>query len=173
MAPGRRAPTTTPAIRLANVAGGLEVEKIGVATVTRDEILHDIRTQPLAASRSLNPQNKLVDRQALGIELENQRRAGKRIASESPARETTSVPASSGEQVETQRLPPGRRRPLRTPATSPAGRVDEHRINDRRIGADRVAPARSTPANWSRRWRPTSSRVATTGPPAHSPRSRS
>ena len=31
-----------PAIRLANVAGGLEVEKIGVATVTRDEILRDL-----------------------------------------------------------------------------------------------------------------------------------
>src|SRR5580765_5765644 len=31
------------AIRLANVAGGLEVEKIGVATVSREEILHDIR----------------------------------------------------------------------------------------------------------------------------------
>ncbi len=30
------------AIRLANIAGGLEVEKIGVATVTRDEILHDL-----------------------------------------------------------------------------------------------------------------------------------
>src|SRR4029077_18552512 len=30
------------AIRLANVAGGLEVEKIGVATVTRDEILRDL-----------------------------------------------------------------------------------------------------------------------------------
>src|SRR5258708_23185845 len=31
-----------PAIRLANVAGGLEVEKIGVATVPRDEILRDL-----------------------------------------------------------------------------------------------------------------------------------
>ena len=30
------------AIRLANIAGGLEVEKIGVATVTRDEILRDL-----------------------------------------------------------------------------------------------------------------------------------
>ena len=30
------------AIRLANVAGGLEVEKIGVATVTRDEIVRDL-----------------------------------------------------------------------------------------------------------------------------------
>src|SRR5262249_9258544 len=31
-----------PAIALANVAGGLEVEKVGVATVTRDEILRDL-----------------------------------------------------------------------------------------------------------------------------------
>ncbi len=31
-----------PAIRLANVAGGLEVEKIGVATVTREEIVRDL-----------------------------------------------------------------------------------------------------------------------------------
>jgi len=30
------------AIRLANIAGGLEVEKIGVATVTREEILRDL-----------------------------------------------------------------------------------------------------------------------------------
>jgi D-beta-D-heptose 7-phosphate kinase/D-beta-D-heptose 1-phosphate adenosyltransferase len=30
------------AIRLANVAGGLEVEKVGVATVTRDEIARDL-----------------------------------------------------------------------------------------------------------------------------------
>ncbi len=30
------------AIQLANIAGGLEVEKIGVATVTRDEILRDL-----------------------------------------------------------------------------------------------------------------------------------
>ena len=39
--PGRGA-DYDPAIRLANVAGGLEVEKIGVATVTRDEILRDL-----------------------------------------------------------------------------------------------------------------------------------
>ena len=37
-----------PAIRLANVAGGLEVEKIGVATVTRDEIIQ----RPAARRRS-------------------------------------------------------------------------------------------------------------------------
>ncbi len=39
-----------PAIRLANIAGGLEVEKIGVATVTREEILHDLLH--VAAGRS-------------------------------------------------------------------------------------------------------------------------
>ncbi len=31
-----------PAIRLANIAGGLEVEKVGVAVVTRDEIVGDL-----------------------------------------------------------------------------------------------------------------------------------
>ena len=35
-----------PAIRLANIAGGLEVEKIGVATVTREEILRDLLRSP-------------------------------------------------------------------------------------------------------------------------------
>src|SRR5262249_59771125 len=40
-----------PAIRLANIAGGLEVEKIGVATVTRDEILRDLlRSNPGSGS---------------------------------------------------------------------------------------------------------------------------
>src|SRR5262249_58032485 len=34
------------AIRLANVAGGLEVEKIGAATVTREEILADLLHAP-------------------------------------------------------------------------------------------------------------------------------
>src|SRR5262249_18509557 len=44
------------AIRLANVAGGLEVEKIGVATVTRDEILRDlVNSAPGAAAGKLLP----------------------------------------------------------------------------------------------------------------------
>ena len=47
--------------------------------------------------------------------------------SETPARETTSAPASSGAPVETQRLATLR------PGDLPRGRVDEHRINDRRI----------------------------------------
>ena len=51
-----------PAIRLANVAGGLEVEKIGVATVTRDEILRDICCTAATAARpaKLLPRDDLV-----------------------------------------------------------------------------------------------------------------
>lgn len=63
-----------PAIRLANVAGGLEVEKIGVAVVTRDEILRDlIRSGPTT-------NRKLVDRDTLRGELERRRLVGQRIA---------------------------------------------------------------------------------------------
>jgi D-beta-D-heptose 7-phosphate kinase/D-beta-D-heptose 1-phosphate adenosyltransferase len=63
-----------PAIRLANVAGGLEVEKIGVATVTRDEILCDLlRTAPAADQKVLEPN-------LLSQELESRRRLGQRIA---------------------------------------------------------------------------------------------
>jgi D-beta-D-heptose 7-phosphate kinase/D-beta-D-heptose 1-phosphate adenosyltransferase len=62
-----------PAIRLANIAGGLEVEKIGVATVTRDEILRDL----LRAGLTLD--GKLLTREALGQELDTRRRLGQRI----------------------------------------------------------------------------------------------
>jgi D-beta-D-heptose 7-phosphate kinase/D-beta-D-heptose 1-phosphate adenosyltransferase len=63
-----------PAIRLANVAGGLEVEKIGVATVTRDEILRDLlRTNTTGIQ-------KLLQGPALLHELESRRRLGQRIA---------------------------------------------------------------------------------------------
>jgi D-beta-D-heptose 7-phosphate kinase/D-beta-D-heptose 1-phosphate adenosyltransferase len=62
------------AIRMANIAGGLEVEKIGVATVTRDEILRDLlRTGPAADQKKL-------DRPALCCEAESRRRLGQRIA---------------------------------------------------------------------------------------------
>jgi D-beta-D-heptose 7-phosphate kinase/D-beta-D-heptose 1-phosphate adenosyltransferase len=62
-----------PAIRLANVAGGLEVEKIGVATVTRDEILRDLlHSRPGA--------DKLLSRESLVHELDSRRRLGQRIA---------------------------------------------------------------------------------------------
>lgn len=62
------------AIPLANVAGGLEVEKIGVATVTRDEILRDL----LRAGSGTGP--KVLPRDMLRHELESRRRLGQRIA---------------------------------------------------------------------------------------------
>jgi D-beta-D-heptose 7-phosphate kinase/D-beta-D-heptose 1-phosphate adenosyltransferase len=63
-----------PAIRLANVAGGLEVEKIGVATVTRDEILRDLAPGAPAGSQ------KVLDRDRLLAELDSRRRLGQRVA---------------------------------------------------------------------------------------------
>jgi D-beta-D-heptose 7-phosphate kinase/D-beta-D-heptose 1-phosphate adenosyltransferase len=59
------------AIRLANIAGGLEVEKVGVATVTRDEILRD-----LLHTRATN---KLADLSTLRHEIEGRRRLGQRV----------------------------------------------------------------------------------------------
>jgi D-beta-D-heptose 7-phosphate kinase/D-beta-D-heptose 1-phosphate adenosyltransferase len=64
-----------PAIQLANVAGGLEVEKIGVATVTRDEILHDI--QHSGVSRAVA---KVMPRSELIREIHQRRAAGQRVA---------------------------------------------------------------------------------------------
>jgi D-beta-D-heptose 7-phosphate kinase/D-beta-D-heptose 1-phosphate adenosyltransferase len=63
-----------PAIRLANIAGGLEVEKIGVATVSRDEILADL----LHGGRS--EAAKVLPRAALVRELDRRRALGQRIA---------------------------------------------------------------------------------------------
>jgi D-beta-D-heptose 7-phosphate kinase/D-beta-D-heptose 1-phosphate adenosyltransferase len=67
-----------PAIQLANVAGGLEVEKIGAATVTRDEILRDL----LRAGRSGGApgMEKVRVRDSLARELEGRRRLGLRVA---------------------------------------------------------------------------------------------
>jgi D-beta-D-heptose 7-phosphate kinase/D-beta-D-heptose 1-phosphate adenosyltransferase len=68
-----------PAIRLANVAGGLEVEKIGVAPVSRQEILHDLlRAEGLHEGRS--GQRKLRDRPALVQEVRARRALGHRTA---------------------------------------------------------------------------------------------
>src|SRR5207302_5999147 len=65
------------AIRLANIAGGLEVEKIGVATVTRDEILRDL----LRGGPSLAPGlEKVLPRDVLRNEVEARRRLGQRVA---------------------------------------------------------------------------------------------
>jgi D-beta-D-heptose 7-phosphate kinase/D-beta-D-heptose 1-phosphate adenosyltransferase len=65
------------AIALANVAGGLEVEKIGVATVTRDEILRDLLR---AGSAAGGAGEKVLPRDALRHELESRRRLGQRVA---------------------------------------------------------------------------------------------
>jgi D-beta-D-heptose 7-phosphate kinase/D-beta-D-heptose 1-phosphate adenosyltransferase len=63
-----------PAVRLANIAGGLEVEKIGVATLSRDEILRDLLRASPAGSQ------KLLARDALLQEIDSRRRLGQRIA---------------------------------------------------------------------------------------------
>lgn len=61
----------TDAVRLANAAGGLEVERIGVATITRDELIADLLRTPTS--------NKLVDEHELLVELANRRRGGHRV----------------------------------------------------------------------------------------------
>jgi D-beta-D-heptose 7-phosphate kinase/D-beta-D-heptose 1-phosphate adenosyltransferase len=68
-----------PAIRLANSAGGLEVEKIGVAAVTREEILHDLLHAGVAG-RGDAGLSKVRARAALATELEGRRRLGQRVA---------------------------------------------------------------------------------------------
>jgi D-beta-D-heptose 7-phosphate kinase/D-beta-D-heptose 1-phosphate adenosyltransferase len=62
------------AIRLANIAGGLEVEKIGVATVSRDEILRDLLRNGPAGNQ------KIVERPMLCQEIDSRRRLGQRVA---------------------------------------------------------------------------------------------
>lgn len=69
-----------PAIRLANVAGGLEVEKIGVATVTRDEILADLLRAGGGRSEFGPGLEKLRTREALVRELDGRRRLGQKVA---------------------------------------------------------------------------------------------
>jgi len=65
------------AIALANIAGGLEVEKVGVATVTRDEILHDLMQSRTTAVGSLT--GKIVAVESLSKELEVRRGLGQRV----------------------------------------------------------------------------------------------
>ncbi|MCS7046361.1 MAG: D-glycero-beta-D-manno-heptose 1-phosphate adenylyltransferase [Gemmataceae bacterium] len=66
------------AIPLANVAGGLEVEKIGVATVTREELIRDLLQAgaPSAAATA----GKIVGLDVLLRELERRRRHGQKVA---------------------------------------------------------------------------------------------
>src|SRR5262249_6684969 len=66
------------AIRLANVAGGLEVERVGVATVTRDEILSDLlHADAVGISSAAGKVRPLAD---LLRELDRRRQAGQRVA---------------------------------------------------------------------------------------------
>ena len=67
------------AIRLANVAGGLEVEKVGVATVTREEIISDLLNTPMLADPHAAT-NKLRALARLVPEIEVRRRLGQRVA---------------------------------------------------------------------------------------------
>src|SRR5947207_6278123 len=69
-----------PAIRLANVAGGLEVEKIGVATVTRDEILADLLHAPFRAAARVPGAAKVIALPHLVSNLDQRRRSGQTVA---------------------------------------------------------------------------------------------
>ncbi|MBP3960357.1 D-glycero-beta-D-manno-heptose 1-phosphate adenylyltransferase [Gemmata sp. G18] len=68
------------AIRLANIAGGLEVEKIGVATVTRDEILADLLHAPFRVAERVPGAAKVAALPQLLTELDARRRNGQKIA---------------------------------------------------------------------------------------------
>ncbi len=69
------------AIRLANIAGGLEVEKIGVATVSREEIIHDLlHAGASGRSDATTSPGKLRSRMALASELERRRKLGQKVA---------------------------------------------------------------------------------------------
>jgi D-beta-D-heptose 7-phosphate kinase/D-beta-D-heptose 1-phosphate adenosyltransferase len=69
-----------PAIRLANIAGGLEVEKIGVATVTREEILGDLLRGDSITSDAGSIARKVRERASLVQELQARRALGQRTA---------------------------------------------------------------------------------------------
>jgi D-beta-D-heptose 7-phosphate kinase/D-beta-D-heptose 1-phosphate adenosyltransferase len=68
------------AIRLANIAGGLEVEKIGVATVTREEILADLMHAPFREGPRGPAAGKVLALPPLLADLERRRQAGQKIA---------------------------------------------------------------------------------------------
>jgi D-beta-D-heptose 7-phosphate kinase/D-beta-D-heptose 1-phosphate adenosyltransferase len=61
------------AIRVANIAGGLEVEKVGCAIVTRDEILKDL------GSNRYRADGKILDRESLVANVARRREASQRI----------------------------------------------------------------------------------------------
>ncbi|MFZ5833397.1 MAG: PfkB family carbohydrate kinase [Planctomycetota bacterium] len=66
------------AIELANTAGGLEVERLGVVPLTREEIIAELkRNEQIAAS--VAAESKMIDRCSISAELEPHRVAGRRI----------------------------------------------------------------------------------------------
>jgi D-beta-D-heptose 7-phosphate kinase/D-beta-D-heptose 1-phosphate adenosyltransferase len=67
------------AIQLANIAGGLEVEKIGVATVTRDELIRDLLHAGLHSDSSAGTCHKIVPLHVAVQQVEQRRRLGQRI----------------------------------------------------------------------------------------------
>jgi D-beta-D-heptose 7-phosphate kinase/D-beta-D-heptose 1-phosphate adenosyltransferase len=69
-----------PAIRLANVAGGLEVEKIGVATVSRGEILADLLHAPFRSAERVPGAAKVLGLADLLRELKARRERGQKVA---------------------------------------------------------------------------------------------
>jgi D-beta-D-heptose 7-phosphate kinase/D-beta-D-heptose 1-phosphate adenosyltransferase len=68
------------AIQLANIAGGLEVEKIGVATVTREEIIRDLLHEGLPGEHRGLENRKSLTLPVLLQELEHRRRLGQTVA---------------------------------------------------------------------------------------------
>jgi D-beta-D-heptose 7-phosphate kinase/D-beta-D-heptose 1-phosphate adenosyltransferase len=60
------------AIALGNVAGGLEVERLGVATLTREDLLRDLAATATQPSKVLPPSD-------LAVELDRRRRQGDRV----------------------------------------------------------------------------------------------
>jgi D-beta-D-heptose 7-phosphate kinase/D-beta-D-heptose 1-phosphate adenosyltransferase len=68
------------AIRLANIAGGLEVEKIGVATVTREEIIRDLHHEGMTGHWSSIEARKMLPLPILLEELAQRRRLGQKVA---------------------------------------------------------------------------------------------
>jgi len=62
------------AIELANLAGGLEVERLGVVPVSRAELLAEL------AGAAAGPQGKIVSAEQLAIQLRSARAAGQRVA---------------------------------------------------------------------------------------------
>jgi D-beta-D-heptose 7-phosphate kinase/D-beta-D-heptose 1-phosphate adenosyltransferase len=69
-----------PAIRLANIAGGLEVEKIGVATVSREEILADLLHAPFRSLERTPGAAKVLGTPPLLTELDRRRKSGQKVA---------------------------------------------------------------------------------------------